>query len=79
MARHEARGRATLRLNEAGQPRITDGGHLILDALFGRISNPEALSVDLNEVPGVVEHGLFVKLCARAYIAGPDGVISIDP
>ena len=53
-------------------------GTCILDAFFGRISNPEALSADLHEVPGVVEHGLFLKLCHRAYVAGPDGVETID-
>ena len=30
------------------------------------------------DVPGVVEHGLFLKLCRRAYVAGPDGVETID-
>jgi ribose 5-phosphate isomerase A len=28
----------------------------------------------LLEVPGVVQHGLFIGLCSAAYIAGPDGV-----
>jgi ribose 5-phosphate isomerase A len=68
----------TLRLAPSGQPIVTDGGHLILDALFGRIFNPEALSADLHNVPGVVEHGLFLGLCARAYVAGPDGIETID-
>ena len=73
-----AEGGVELRLDKAGQPLVTDGGHLILDAFFGRISNPEALSTDLHDVPGVVEHGLFLRLCHRAYVAGPDGVETID-
>ena len=77
-ARHHAQGAVVLRRTAAGEPLVTDGGHLILDAFFGRISNPEALSSDLHEVPGVVEHGLFLKLCRRAYVAGPDGVETID-
>ena len=76
--RHGAEGEVKLRLSKAGEPFVTDGGHLILDAFFGRISNPEALSTDLHEVPGVVEHGLFLKLCQRAYVAGPDGVETIE-
>jgi ribose 5-phosphate isomerase A len=76
--RHAAEGGVKLRLAAGGDPFVTDGGHLILDAFFGRISNPEALSTDLHEVPGVVEHGLFLKLCQRAYVAGPDGVETID-
>jgi ribose 5-phosphate isomerase A len=75
---HHATGSVTLRLAKAGEPLVTDGGHLILDALFGRISNPEALSADLHRVPGVVEHGLFLGLCAKAYVAGPNGVETID-
>lgn len=76
--RQAAQGAVMLRLMADGKPLVTDGGHLILDAFFGRISNPEALSADLHDVPGVVEHGLFLKLCHRAYVAGPDGVETID-
>ena len=77
-AAHNAAGAVTLRLAASGEPVVTDGGHLLLDALFGRIFNPEALSADLHNVPGVVEHGLFLGLCSRAYIAGPDGIETID-
>jgi ribose 5-phosphate isomerase A len=78
LARHRAEGTVKLRLSGSGEPLVTDGGHLILDAFFGRISNPEALSNDLHDVPGVVEHGLFLKLCRRAYVAGAHGVETID-
>jgi ribose 5-phosphate isomerase A len=73
-----AEGPVQLRLDAAGQPLVTDGGHLILDAFFGRISRPEALSISLHDVPGVVEHGLFLGLCQRAYVAGPGGIETID-
>lgn len=75
---HAAEGGVKLRLTAAGEPVVTDGGHLILDAFFGRISKPEALSADLHHVPGVVEHGLFLGLCARAYIAAAGGITTID-
>ena len=77
-AAHGATGAVTLRLGKAGDPVVTDGGHLILDALFGRIFNPEALSADLHNVPGVVEHGLFLRLCDRAYVAGANGIETMD-
>jgi ribose 5-phosphate isomerase A len=77
-AAHAAAGAVTLRLGKAGEPVVTDGGHLLLDALFGRIFNPEALSADLHKVPGVVEHGLFLGLCAKAYVAAPNGIETID-
>ena len=70
--------RLSLRRGAAGETYRTDGGHLILDALFGRILSPEALSRALLDIPGVVQHGLFIGLCQRAYIAGPDGVKAID-
>jgi ribose 5-phosphate isomerase A len=69
-----AAGDLQLRHAAPGQPFVTDGGHYILDALFGRILSPEALSVALLDVPGVVQHGLFIGMCRRAYVAGPHGI-----
>lgn len=74
MARLGAEDGLRQRLKADGTPFLTDGGHYILDALFGRISAPEAVSDALLEIPGVVEHGLFIGLCRRAYVAGADGV-----
>lgn len=71
---HGTGGWVKLRGEEAGHPFETDGGHLILDAFFGRISQPEALSSDLLDIPGVVQHGLFLKMCRKAYVATPNGV-----
>ena len=73
-----AEGGLTQRMNADGKPFRTDGGHYILDAFFGRISTPEALSALLLEIPGVVQHGLFLGLCKRAYVAGPGGVTVVD-
>ncbi len=56
----------------------TDGGHLILDASFGRIPDAEALAMALNAIPGVVEHGLFINLASLAIIAGPAGARVMD-
>ncbi len=55
------------------EPFMTDGGHFILDASFGRIPDAEALASSLNAIPGVVEHGLFIQLASLAVIAGPAG------
>src|SRR5690606_34237289 len=74
MAAHGAEGELRLREAAPGTPFVTDGGHHILDAFFGRISQPEALSRDLLDIAGVVQHGLFLKMCKRAYVAMPDGV-----
>ncbi len=53
-------GPIVLRSLASGEPFVTDGGHFILDCRFGAIPDPETLACRLNEVPGVVEHGLFI-------------------
>jgi ribose 5-phosphate isomerase A len=69
-------GPLTLRMTN-GAPFVTDGGHFILDASFGRIPDTRALSMGLHAVPGVVEHGLFLGLAQTAIIAGSDGVRTV--
>jgi len=71
-------GPITLRMT-AGVPFVTDGHHHILDASFGRIPDPRALSNCLNDVPGVVEHGLFIGMADMAVVAGAGGVKTIRP
>lgn len=69
-----------LALRKIGEsPFVTDGGHLIVDASFGRIPDPEALSAALHAIPGVVEHGLFLGLANAALLAGPDGIEHVAP
>lgn len=63
-----------MKLRDAGEDLFhTDGGHLILDASFGRIPDAKALSRELAAIPGVVEHGLFINIASLAIIAGPAG------
>lgn len=69
------RGELQLRLAGAGGPFVTDGGHLILDAAFGRIEAPEGLSIALARVPGVVDHGLFIGLATGAIVAAEEGLV----
>lgn len=66
-------GSVTLRMT-GGEAFVTDGGHLILDASFGRIPDTRALSNALHAIPGVVEHGLFLGLARVAILAGADGI-----
>ena len=66
-------GALTLRTRDA-VPFVTDGGHFIVDASFGRIPDPRALSGALHAIPGVVEHGLFLGMASAAILAGPDGI-----
>jgi ribose 5-phosphate isomerase A len=64
-----------IRLRTDGdKPFVTDGGHIIADASFGRIPDPEALAAALDRIPGVVEHGLFIGLASAAIVARHDRV-----
>jgi ribose 5-phosphate isomerase A len=51
--------------NNNDMPFLTDQGNYIIDTDFGLISNPVALSEKLNEIVGLVEHGLFINLATR--------------
>ncbi len=61
-----------------GTPFVSDEGHWIVDAAFGRIDDPSELDVTLNMTPGVVAHGLFIDLIDRMLIASGDGVRTLD-
>jgi ribose 5-phosphate isomerase A len=66
-------GEMTLR-RAGSDPFVTDGGHYVLDASFGRIPDPEALARVLDATPGVMDHGLFLGLASAAIIGRSDGV-----
>ncbi|OWK23839.1 ribose 5-phosphate isomerase [Rhizobium yanglingense] len=70
-------GSLTLRQSGDGE-FTTDGGHYIIDASFGRIPDADALSSELNSIPGVVEHGLFLNMASLAIIAGPAGARTLQ-
>jgi ribose 5-phosphate isomerase A len=63
----------TLRMAD-GRPYITDNGNLIVDALFDEIDRADHYERAINEIPGVVENGLFVGMASRVLIAEPMGV-----
>jgi len=66
-----------LRKYAYGNPYVTDEGHHILDCSFGEISDPPALNAKLHEIPGVVEHGLFIGLAEMAFVGKDGGVVQV--
>ena len=77
-------GVAELRMatRKAG-PVVTDQGNLVLDVRFENgISDPIALERDINNLPGVLENGLFVNLADEVLVGeikdGVAGVRSLD-
>jgi ribose 5-phosphate isomerase A len=58
-----------------GQAFRTDAGNCIIDCEAGELKDPERLEVMLNNLPGVVNNGLFVGICGVAYIARANGKV----
>jgi ribose 5-phosphate isomerase A len=69
-------GYADLRIDVRGgteKPLITDSGHYLLDCHLQAIPDPESLALNLNQIPGVVEHGLFIGIATDAAVGKADG------
>jgi ribose 5-phosphate isomerase A len=73
----EVTGREVTLRQAAGEPFRTDEGNLILDLRLGRIGNPGQLSLVLNQIPGVVENGLFLDICDVVILGHADGSVEI--
>ena len=58
-------------------PLITDSGHYLLDCELGEISDPDGIALKLNQIPGVVEHGLFIGIAKEVVIGRADGSAEI--
>lgn len=73
-------GAAELRMatRKAG-PVVTDQGNLVLDVRFGDgIVDPRALEQSINNIPGVLENGLFVDLADEVLVGEvKDGVAGV--
>ena len=66
----EMHGSSTLRMatKKAG-PVVTDQGNLILDVFFNNgINNPIDTEISINNIPGVLENGLFVDLTDKVLV-----------
>jgi ribose 5-phosphate isomerase A len=68
-----------LRTRAGGTAFVTDEGHHILDCNFGKIADPPALARALSDMPGVVEHGLFIGLAKMALVGKGQSVVEIRP
>ena len=66
----------TLRMN-GDAPFVTDEGNHILDLHLKRIGNPRQLSFVVNQIPGVVENGLFLDVCDAVVIGYGDGRVEV--
>ena len=56
----------------------SDSGNVIYDCAFGAITSAPRLAQALSDIPGVVEHGLFLGLATTLLIAHPGEVEIIE-
>lgn len=66
----------TLRMEGDG-PLRTDENNFILDLHLKRIGNPRMLAMALNQIPGVVENGLFIDICDTVVIGHGNGRVEV--
>jgi ribose 5-phosphate isomerase A len=64
----------SLRQDGGNGPFVSDSGHFIFDCAFGTITDAPALARALSDVPGVVDHGLFIDIASSLVVARPGGV-----
>src|SRR5436309_151899 len=71
---------AKIELRKNGdEPFRTDNGNHILDAHFGAIRGPAKLASRISSIPGVVGHGLFLKMAHAVLVASQMGVRTLEP
>src|ERR1700722_6823677 len=67
----------SVRAGADGQPFVTDENHHILDCRFGEIRDADRLAQELNAMPGVVEHGLFIGMASVALFARGNEIVEL--
>ncbi|MGP6139382.1 ribose-5-phosphate isomerase RpiA [Jeotgalibaca sp. A127] len=67
----------TFRKNEDDSFYLTDEDNYIIDLHMDKIEDPHALERELNQMVGVVEHGLFLDMVTRVLVGRNDGVQDI--
>lgn len=56
-------------------PVVTDQGFWIIDAAFPPIADAATLAIELQAIPGVLDHGLFIGFAHDVLVAAGDGTV----
>jgi ribose 5-phosphate isomerase A len=67
----------TVRTEADGTPYVTDEKNHILDCRFGKIQDADGLARQLSEMPGVVEHGLFIGMASVVLFARGSEIVEL--
>ncbi len=73
----EALGARVELRHENGHPYLTDENNYILDCHFGQIPDASSLARQLSDMPGVVEHGLFIGMASVVLVANGNEVTEL--
>jgi ribose 5-phosphate isomerase A len=66
-----------LRRDAGGKPFLTDENNHILDCRFGQIQDPDGLARKLSDMPGIVEHGLFIGMASVVLVAKGGEIVEL--
>lgn len=66
------------RLTDDGEKLKTDSDNYIIDLHMNQIENPKAFALELDQIVGVVEHGLFIDMVSRVIIGEANGPKMIE-
>ena len=67
-----------LRPGPGGKPYLTDENNHILDCRFEEIRDADGLARTLSEMPGVVEHGLFIGMASVVLFARGNEIVELE-
>ncbi len=67
----------SLRKDANGKPYVTDEHNHILDCRFGKIQDADGLARELSDMPGVVEHGLFIGMASVVLFARGSEIVEL--
>jgi ribose 5-phosphate isomerase A len=65
------------RRRDDGEAYLTDEGHYILDCALPAVADLGAFAAAIKQVPGVMEHGLFIGFAERALLGHEDGSVEV--
>jgi len=70
-------GEGVLRKKE-GKIFITDNGNYVIDVDFGLIDEPEKIAFELNQIDGILAHGLFIGLTSKVIMAKANDIFTFE-
>jgi ribose 5-phosphate isomerase A len=69
--------KVSVRREAEGRPYLTDENNHILDCRFEQISDAARLARQLSDMPGVVEHGLFIGMASVVLVANGSEIVEL--